>query len=99
MGGSVPSTHTKRTRWDKMSVADQTAFVLGLLDNYWTRTLQHGLDIPLPNTYSEIVTTFQKHLSRQRSVVLDCRDFFRRQQEEGESFGDYLIALDSRSVL
>ena len=91
--------HAKRARWDKMSVEDQTASVLGLLDDYWTRTLQHGLDIPIPNTYSEIVTAFQKLLRRQRSVVLDRRDFFRRQQEEGESFDDYLIALKTRSVL
>ena len=76
-----------------MSVEDQTASVLGLLDDYWTRTLQHGLDIPIPNTYSEIVTAFQEYLRRQCSVVLDRRDFFRRQQEEGESFDDYLIAL------
>ena len=85
--------HARRARWDMLSTEDQTASILALLDDYWTRTLQHGLDIPTPNTYSNIVTAFQQHLRRQRSVVLDRRDFFRRQQEAGESFDDYLITL------
>ena len=85
--------HARRAKWDLLSIEDQTAAVLALLDDYWTRTFQHGLDIELPNTYSNVIAAFQQHLRRQRSVVLDRRDFFRRQQEAGESFDDYLIAL------
>ena len=85
--------HAQRARWDQLSVEDQTASVLALLDDYWTRALQHGLEIALPNTYGNIVAAFQKHLRRQRSIVLDRREFFTRQQEAGESFDDYLIAL------
>ena len=85
--------HARRARWDSLAVEDQTAPILALLDDYWTRTLQHGLDIPTPNTYRSIITAFKKHLRGQRSVVLDRREFFMRTQEAGEGFDDYLIAL------
>ena len=85
--------HASRARWDRLPIEEQTAALLALLDDYWTRTLQHGLDIVTPNTCENLVAAFKKHLRGQRSVVLDRREFFMRQQEPGETFDDYLVVL------
>ncbi|KAF0304806.1 hypothetical protein FJT64_023455 [Amphibalanus amphitrite] len=85
--------HARRARWDSLPIEEQTAALLALLDDNWTRTLQHGLDIATPNTCENLVAAFRKHLRGQRSVVLDRREFFMRQQEPGETFDDYLVAL------
>ncbi|KAF0313903.1 hypothetical protein FJT64_015580 [Amphibalanus amphitrite] len=76
--------HARRARWDSLPIEEQTAALLALLDDYWTRTLQHGLDVATPNTCENLVAAFRKHLRGQRSVVLDRREFFMRQQEPGD---------------
>ena len=72
----------------------QTAALTSLLDDQWTRTLRHGLDVDINSSDTKtILDSMERHLRGQRNIILDRREFYRRQQDGGESFDDYLVAL------
>ena len=72
----------------------QTAALMSLLDDHWTRTLRHGLDVNINTSdINSILDSMERHLRQQRNIILDRRDFYSRQQEDGEPFDDYLVAL------
>ena len=72
----------------------QTAALIALLDDQWTRTLRHGLDTDVDTSDIEtILDSMERHLRRQRNVIIDRCEFYRRQQEDGEPFDDFLVAL------
>ena len=78
----------------ELTTETQTAALIALLDDHWTRTLQHGLDVDINTTdVDTIIDAMERHLRGQRNTILDRRDFYRRQQEDGERFDDYLIAV------
>ena len=71
----------------------QTAALIALLDDQWKRTLRHGLDIDIDISDIEtILSSMQRHPRRQRNVIIDRCEFYRRQQEDGEPFDDFLVA-------
>ena len=79
--------------WD-LSQETQTAALISLLDDQWTRTLRHSLDINIDtSSTAAILDAMERHLRQQRNIILDRRDYYRRQQEEGEPFDEYLVAL------
>jgi len=54
--------------------ASQTAALVALLDDQWTRTLRHGLDIDVSTSdIQTIIRGVERHLIRQRNVILDRR--------------------------
>ena len=72
----------------------QTAALIALLDDQWKRTLRHGLDIDVDTSDIEtILSSMERHLRRQRNAIIDRCEFYRRQQEDGEPFDDFLVAL------
>lgn len=72
----------------------QTAALMSLLDDQWTRVLRHGLDVDISTSdTTAIIDSMERHLREQRNIILDRRDFFNRQQEDGEPFDDFLVAL------
>ena len=72
----------------------QTAALTSLLDDQWTRTLRHGLDVDINASDTKtILDSMERHLRGQQNIILDRREFYRRQQDGGESFDDYLVAL------
>ena len=82
------------TELSELPQESQTAALMALLDDQWARVLRHGLDVNV-NTSSmeDIIDSMERHLRQQRSIILDRRDYYSRQQEDGESFDDFLIAL------
>ena len=76
-----------------LTLAEQRAALLALLDDDWSRTVRFGIPGSESASVQEIVAAMQQHLRRQRNVLLDRRDFDSRVQQEGESFDEYLCTL------
>ena len=76
-----------------LTMAEQRAALLALLDDDWSRTVKFGIPGSESASVEEIVAAMQQHLRRQRNVLLDRRDFDSRVQQEGESFDEYLCTL------
>ncbi|KAF0304940.1 putative RNA-directed DNA polymerase from transposon BS [Amphibalanus amphitrite] len=79
---------------DKLSQKEQRASLYTIVDDEWYRIIKFGLsDVTDPSDLDETISAMEKHLRSQRNVILDRRDFYRRNQATDEPFDDYLIAL------
>ena len=76
-----------------LSITEQRAAIVGLLDDEWQRTLRYGLGVDDDGPLSDVLDAMEKHLRAQRNVVVDRRDFYARRQEPGERFDDFLCAV------
>ncbi|KAF0292813.1 hypothetical protein FJT64_009265 [Amphibalanus amphitrite] len=79
---------------DKLSQKEQRASLYTIVDDEWYRIIKFGLsDVTDTSDLDETISAMEKHLRSQRNVILDRRDFYRRNQATDEQFDDYLIAL------
>ncbi|KAF0309000.1 hypothetical protein FJT64_019840 [Amphibalanus amphitrite] len=79
---------------DKLSQKEQRASLYTIVDDEWYRIIKFGLsDVTDTSDLDETISAMEKHLRSQRNVILDRRDFYRRNQATDEPFDDYLIAL------
>ena len=81
------------TGLDSMSVPEQRAALLALLDDEWTRVVRYSLDVDDATAVDAVLDRMESYLRSQRSVILDRKDFYTRPQADGEPFDDYLMAL------
>ena len=81
---------------EKLELKEQKAVFRSLLSDEWYRVIQFVLQIKLDDesiTNNEIINEMQAYLRSQRNVVLDRKDFYLRNQQQGESFDDYYMTL------
>ena len=81
---------------DKAPAQKQKAVLRSLLDDEWYRITKYALAIDMEDndtTVEIILKQMQDHLRSQRNVVLDRKEFYSRNQQPGEKFDDYFIAL------
>ena len=81
---------------EKLELNEQKAVFRSLLNDEWLRVIQFVLQIKLDDeniTNDEIIEGMQAYLRSQRNVVLDRKDFYLRNQQQGESFDDYYMTL------
>ncbi|KAF0300643.1 hypothetical protein FJT64_026892 [Amphibalanus amphitrite] len=78
---------------NQLTQEEQRASLYSLVDDEWHRIIKFGLNITETASLSDTIQAMEDHLRSQRNVILDRRDFFRRNQQPDESFDDYLIAL------
>ena len=81
---------------DKLSNDEQKAVLRSLLDDEWFRITKFALNINMDDdtiTIHTIIDKMKAHLRSQRNVVIDRKEFYSRNQQSGEKFDDYLIAL------
>ena len=78
---------------DSLSVPEQRAALLALLDDEWTRVVRYSLDVEDTTPVEAVLDRMESHLRSQRSVILDRKDFYTRPQADGEPFDDYLMTL------
>ena len=74
----------------------QKAVLRSLLDDEWFRVAKFALGIEMDKeetTVDTIIDKMQAHLRSQRNIVLDRKEFYSRNQQTGERFDDYFIAL------
>ena len=81
------------TGLDSLSIPEQRAALLALLDDEWTRVVRYSLDVDGNTKVDDVLDKMEKHLRSQRSVILDRKDFYTRPQADGEPFDDFLMAL------
>ena len=79
------------TRLGTLSIAEQKAALMSLLDDEWTRTLRYSLQIS--RNLEAILDVMEAHLRGQHSVILDRRDFYSRIQEPDEMLDDFLSSI------
>ena len=75
----------------KLETKEQKAVFRALLDDEWLRILQFVLQTKLDDnstSIDEVITEMQTYLRSQRNVVLDRKEFYSRNQQNGESFDD-----------
>ncbi|KAF0296770.1 hypothetical protein FJT64_005784 [Amphibalanus amphitrite] len=77
---------------NQLTQEEQRASLYSLVDDEWHRIIKFGLNITETASLSDTIRAMEDHLRSQRNVILDRRDFFRRNQQPDESFDDYLIA-------
>ena len=80
----------------KLETKEQKAVFRALLDDEWLRILQFVLQTKLDDnstSIDEVITEMQTYLRSQRNVVLDRKEFYSRNQQNGESFDDYYMIL------
>ena len=81
---------------DKASVDRQKAVLRSLLDDEWFRIAKFALNIKMEDaniTVEQIINQMLEHLRSQRNIVLDRKEFYSRDQQPGEKFDDYYVAL------
>ena len=78
---------------DDLPRAEQRAALHALLDDDWIRVVRFGLPQSTDPTVDDIITEMQRHLRRQRNIIVDRRDFNTRAQQPGETFDEFLCAL------
>ncbi|KAF0307791.1 hypothetical protein FJT64_020981 [Amphibalanus amphitrite] len=78
---------------NQLTQEEQRASLYSLVDDEWHRIIKFGLNITETASLNDTIRAMEDHLRSQRNVILDRRDFFRRNQQPDESFDDYLIAL------
>ena len=76
-----------------LSLTEQRAALLGLMDDEWQRTLRYGLCVADDTPLADVVKAMETHLRAQRNVVVDRRDFYARCQQSDERFDDFLCAV------
>ena len=81
------------TRLDSLSVGEQRAAVMSLLDDDWARTVRYTIKIPQDADIESLLDAMEAHLRGQRSVMLDRREFYSRIQLAGETFDDFLCSI------
>ena len=74
-------------------VKSQRAALLSLLDEDWHRVLRYGLAIAEDTALDDVIKAMEKHLRKQRNVMVDRRDFYSRVQEPGECFDDFMCSV------
>ena len=72
---------------------EQRAALLAVLDDDWSRVVRFGLQLPDASSVTAIIDAMQKHLRRQRNVLIDRCEFNMRVQEPGETVDDFICAL------
>ena len=80
----------------KLETKEQKAVFRALLDDEWLRILQFVLQTKLDDnstSIDEVINEMQTYLRSQRNVVLDRKEFYSRNQQNGESFDDYYMIL------
>ena len=86
---------------DKLEVNEQKAVFRALLDDEWLRITQFVLQTKLDDdstSTDDVITEMQAYLRSQRNVVLDRKEFYSRNQQNGESFDDYYMVLQEISA-
>ena len=78
---------------NQLKQEEQRASLYTLVDDEWHRIIKYGLNITDATNLTDTIDAMEKHLRSQRNVILDRRDFYRRNQQPDEPFDDYLIAL------
>ena len=76
-----------------LSLTEQRAALLGLMDDEWQRTLRYGLCVADDTPLADVVKAMETPLRAQRNVVVDRRDFYARCQQSDERFDDFLCAV------
>ena len=76
-----------------LPIASQRAALLSLVDEDWHRVLRYGLRVAADADLSDVVDAMEKHLRKQRSVLVDRRAFYAHVQEDGENFEDFLCTV------
>ena len=71
----------------------QRASLYTLVDSEWHPIIKFGLNIADATNLADTIEAMEKHLRSQRNVILNTRDFYRRNQQSDETFDEYLIAL------
>ena len=95
--------YSKLTGIDKLPDDEQKAVFLTLLDDEWVRIVKFGLTDDTSSgdgendTITKLILNLEKHIRRQRNVILDRRDFYLRRQEQGERFDDFFMSLKETS--
>ena len=72
-----------------------------LLDDEWLRILQFVLQTKLDDnstSIDEVINEMQTYLRSQRNVVLDRKEFYSRNQQNGESFDDYYMIVSEIEI-
>ena len=78
---------------NQLTQEEQRASLYSLVDDEWHRIIKFGLNITETTSLSDTIRAMEDHLRNQRNIILDRRDFYRRNQHPDESFDDYLITL------
>ena len=78
---------------NQLKQEEQRASLYTLVDDEWHRIIKYGLNITDATNLTDTIDAMEKHLRSQRNVILNRRDFYRRNQPPDEPFDDYLIAL------
>ena len=79
-----------------MSSEEKKAALFALLDDEWLKIVKFSLNLDMSKdtvTTEMIVDKMEKHLRKQRNIIIDRREFYTRSQEPGESFNDFMIAV------
>ena len=67
-----------------MSVPEQRAALLALLDNEWMRVVRYSLDVDDATAVDAVLDRMESYLRSQRSVILNRKDFYTRPQADGD---------------
>ena len=80
-------------RVSSLPPAEQRAALLAVVSDDWTRIIRYNLSVSSEASLSDVIKAMEEYLRGQRNVIVDRRDFYRRNQEPGETFDDFLCAI------
>ena len=77
-------------RVSSLPPAEQRAALLAVVSDDWTRIIRYNLSVSSEASLSDVIKAMEEYLRGQRNVIVDRRDFYRRNQEPSETFDDIL---------